>query len=238
MAVAIQGRHVVLLRGHVYEVGISLPREGSWSLSAGADWTAVTPAAIDAVLPAIAAAVERERASEPPPVTLADVALALEASFGRLSRPPARVGFPGTPVPSEASIDRKDAHVGIFQGKGGVRVVVSPEMTVVDASAGLATLPAWVAGALVKQAKEQADAKAREEARRRMPPPKLEDVLAAMRAGKRFRTGAGRWYHSYFMRDGVLVAEEFDEGHVSEAPTTEEFVGEEIAKYGVDFVED
>lgn len=67
-----------------------------------------------------------------------------------------------------------------------------------------------------------AAAKAEEtERKQRLGQALFEGVLAALREGKVFVEGGGRWFKNYSMRDGRLHLEEFDEGAFHEGELSE-----------------
>jgi hypothetical protein len=209
-AIAFGGRHALLLRDHGWVVGFSLPLGPSWSVTAEEAWPAEE--------------LRRALAGGPFPLGLADAVVALQPELARQIPEPWSVSFPGTPVPEEAWLECGDRHVGLFQESDGVRVVVEagdglPTRTASDAE-GLRAIAGWLPGALAQQEKAQAEAAAEQRRVAALPVPALEDVLAALRAGQRIRSGPYRYSETFFW-DGGLKCEVFDEGVVTLEDATE-----------------
>jgi hypothetical protein len=222
-ALAFDGHHLLLVRDHGHSVTLSLPKDQSWALQTRAEWNA----AKDQIQKAVSAYRERH----PGDVSIADVIVALDPVVW----PP---NFPGTPVPAEAWIESKaepPGKVGLFQKEKGVLVVVwvgtQMRSQPVSSPDGLRTLAAWLRPQLAAQRKA-ADAEAAEEARKKaLPVPKLEAVLSLLRSGKRMSTGGGRYYETFFVSEGKLRCEVFDEGYSDVRDATEEELRSSIEQY-------
>ena len=60
-------------------------------------------------------------------------------------------------------------------------------------------------------------------------PSDIDDAVAAVRAGAQLMVGVSRCHTTYFSRDGVLVAEDFDEGATNESAIGEDALRSVIA---------
>jgi hypothetical protein len=107
--------------------------------------------------------------------------------------------------------------------------------------ASLDGLSAWIEEKVVLQARvmEAATLEIAEAAARRaaVPPPDLEQVTAALRAGASFQLGGGRSYPTYAMKDGQLVVINFDDGYTEEFPCSEESLRAAIVEHPAIFRE-
>lgn len=204
-AVAFDGHHLLLVRDHGPSVTLSLPVKESWSLRTREEWRT----AQDPIRRAVAAYREKSRGA----VSMADVLVALDP---RRWAP----NYPGTPVPTEAWIEERvnpTGRVGLFQEEQQVRAVVwvgsQMRSQSVASPSDSRALAAWIPQQLADQQKAAA-AEAAEKARKKaLPVPDLEAVLAALRSGKRISTGGGRYFETYFMSEGRLGRQIFDEGY-------------------------
>jgi hypothetical protein len=217
-AIAFDGAHLLLVRDHRWTLSVSLPHERSWSVQTADQWDAVEPE------------VRHALASCARIVTLSDVILALRPSFPHLAP-----SFPGTPVPSEAWMRDAATSIGLFQGEKGVRVSVwieseAVERTVDDRSA-IAALAAWLGPQIEKQHVARAAAEAESKRRAALPVPALDTVLARLRSGARISTGGGRWFETYFIEEGRLRREIFDEGLSDVGDATENELAKSISAH-------
>jgi hypothetical protein len=215
-AIAFDDVHLLLVRDHGWTVTVSLPTKRSWSLQTDHHWKDAEPK------------IRRAVTSFRRIVTLSDVISTLRSAF-----PDLRPTFPGVPVPAEAWMRNDTASVGFFQQADGVRVVVwldrdALEKTVEQRS-DLDGLERWVGPALEKQRVARDAAAAEEKRRAALPPPTLETVLARLRKGERISTGGGRWFLTYFVEDGKLCREVFDEGAAYTEAATEADLAASIA---------
>lgn len=210
-AVVHVGEHCALLiRDHHGAFTLSLPIEGTWSVRSRADWAGEEPK------------VQRAVAAYVPIVSMSDVIARLPREWS--------VEFPGTPNPSEVWLRRGEQRVGLFQQERSVKAVVWEGSTMHDRE--LATLgaiqglSAWLDDKLALQeaarVKAARDAEAEAKQKAALPAPELARVLAALRAGKKFVRGGGRWNETYEMRDGKLFVVLFDEGYTEEQECSEE----------------
>lgn len=212
-AVAFAGRHVLLIRDHGHSLTLSLPVDKSWAMSTKQEWLRVKEE--------IKTAVENYRKANSQAMSMADVAVAL----GREGWAPS---FPGTPVPSEAWLKKADdasASIGIFQSGAAVRIVIwagdDMRSKSIASPGDLILLPAWIAPQIADQRRAEAERAVEEARRKALPLPQLEEVMAALRSGKRISVGSGRWSETYFSDAGKLRCEVFDEGHVEIFDATE-----------------
>jgi len=134
--------------------------------------------------------------------------------------------IPGTPDPSEAWFNSDNYQIGLFKEGSSIKVVVwvgsDMQETEIDSLKDLAALGEWIIPQL--EAQRVAAMRITEEEKRlaQIPAPSLETALAALRGGTRMQLGWGRWYETYFMTDGKLYREIFDEGHYDEVEATPE----------------
>jgi hypothetical protein len=184
------GRLPLLIRDHGHLISLSLPRDHFWKLQTRDEWRAILLEVAQAV------------AADPTPASLADAALALATVAG----PPS---FPGTPVPSEAWLEKG---VGLFQTERGVRVVVWVGEQPRERAFGDGELVPWVQQQLVEQAAARAEEEAEKQRRAALPVPAVATVLAALRGGRYFGVGGGRYRETWFMDGEQLRKEIFDEG--------------------------
>ncbi|MFT3695624.1 MAG: hypothetical protein QM831_20980 [Kofleriaceae bacterium] len=64
-----------------------------------------------------------------------------------------------------------------------------------------------------------------------------QQCVEALGRGERVRVGAGRYYNTYFMKDGVLYRSVFDEGQTWEEPTNLPYLKEDAeASINADYV--
>lgn len=231
-AIALDGRHVVLVRDHGWSLTVSLPATHSWSLQTRDEWREIE---LD-----FASAVRELRARHPRAISMADVIVTLAPALARSDAAAWEVSFPGTPVPAEAWLRSDDGRsVGLFQRTASVLVVVwvgdaSRSRTIASPEA-LASLASWLAPQLVDQ-KRALEAAAVEVARRKaLPLPAFAEVMARLRTGERIRVGGGRYHTTYFFAGALLRCEIFDEGHVEEHDATEDALQREIERSPDDF---
>ena len=214
--IAFEGAHRVLVRDHGWVVTVSLPLEHAWKIQTPAEWDAAEPE------------IRRALAEPSPVVTIADTMLALLPAFPDLAP-----SFPGTPVPREGWLRRAPLGVGIFQSDRGVRVVVWIETDsldmIVKQRSDLDGLAAWLGPALAKQRTAREAAAAEEKRRAALPVPSLEEVLVRLRAGEKISTGGGRWFETYYVKDGELRREVFDEGATMDGGIREADLAKAIA---------
>lgn len=217
-AIAWDDAHLLLVRDHGWTLTLSLPFRRSWSMQ--------TPAELDAAEPEIREAV----ASCARVVTLSDAIFALMPSFPELAP-----SFPGTPVPREAWMRDATASVGLFQREEGVRVVVwidreAAERTV-DRRAELPDLASWVRPRIEEQRAARVAAEAEAARRAALPPPDFAAVLELLRSGARVSTGGGRWHETYYVKDGRIRRDVFDEGATDERGASEGDLRKAIARH-------
>ena len=227
MAMAIQGRHLVLLRAHHGSYSISLPIEFGSALRTWAEWTVFAPELV--------ARLAGYRVAHPRGLSMADVILALGSTYGRASEPRWGVSFPGTPVPSEAWLQNAGGSIGLFQRATAVDVVVwvgdQTRLRTCSHPDDLGALPAWLAEHLAAQ-RFASDAAAAEDARKQaLPLPDVAEVLARLRAGASIRLGGGRWSKTYYVKDGKLLCDEQEEADGATFDATEETLRADIAAY-------
>jgi len=63
----------------------------------------------------------------------------------------------------------------------------------------------------------------------------LPEVMAALRSGKHFWRGGGRWSEAYFMKDGAFWCETVDEDRVDETEIDEATLRAAVEKNPDDF---
>jgi hypothetical protein len=217
-AIAWDDAHLLLLRDHGWTLTFSLPVGRSWSMQ--------TPAELDAAEPEIREAVS----SCARVLTLSDALLALAPSFPELAP-----SFPGTPVPREAWMRDATASVGLFQGDGGVRVVVWIEHAAAECTvarrAQLPELASWLRPRIEQQRAARIAAEAEAARRAALPPPDFAAVLELLHSGARVSTGGGRWHETYYVKDGRLCRDVFDEGITDELGASEGELRKAIATH-------
>jgi hypothetical protein len=203
-AVAFAGKNILLVRDHGHSMTLSLPVGQSWYMSTHHDWLRLRAE--------IQTAVDSYRKERPDGVSMADAIVALKLDAWVPS-------FPGTPVPGEAWLKKDDEprlSVGIFQQGPAVSVVVWVGSDMrhknISTSDALPTLPAWLAPQIDDQRRTEAAAAAEEARRRALPLPDISEVIARLEAGEKISTGGGRYYEIFFIEDGKLRREIFDEG--------------------------
>jgi hypothetical protein len=221
-AIEIGDRHPLLVRDHSWTLTLSLPVEHSWSLATPEDWQKV-------------AADVKRLASGSHPVALSDAVLAFRPVLARISGVAWEVSFPGTPVPKEVWFRHEKRSVGLFQETDSVRIVIwvgsSLRSKSVNDPTKLATLCDWLESEVAEQkvALDEEEAEAKRIAA--LPVPEFEDVMTALKVGIRIRTGGGRYSRTYFLDEGVLGCDIFDEGDSYVATVTEKELRETIALY-------
>ena len=204
-AIAIAQRCILLIRDHRHSITISLPTNQSWPIAARREWLALAAE--------IKHAVADYRRQYPQSLSLADAVLTLNLRDWSPD-------FPGTPVPAEAWLKKRDEprlSIGLFQEAQSVRIVVwvgdDMRSRMLTTAAHLETLQFWLASQIVDQRKAE-ERRAAEEARRRaLPLPDISEVMARLEAGEKLSTGGGRYSETYFVENGKLRCEVFDEGH-------------------------
>ncbi len=221
VALAIAGRHLLLIRDHGHSVSLSLPTKHHWSWRTADDMTAG--------LPVLQKELAAYRAQYPNAMAMADVIVALAPTLSKIA-PPWQTSFPGTPIPSECWLESSDGRcVGVFQSEGSQFAQPSAKIVIwlgdlmktrgVTSPASLASLGPWLEPML--EAQEKGVAKAQiEERKKALPLPTLESVMARLRGGDRIQTGGGRWYQTFFLEGATLRCENFDEGQVDVADTS------------------
>ncbi len=178
-------------------------------------------------MPEIIRATNAYRGKNPEVVTMADVAICLKPVILTLTSP-WRCDFPGTPVPSEAWLKSGAYAIGLFQEGAAVQIFVwvgsEPETFHAGSAKILTDLSTWILPQLRAQAHRAVEIAAEEKAAAAIEPPTLAEAMAALQQGKRIQLGVGRWYKTYFLSEGKLRCEVFDEGAYDEyAATAEEF---------------
>lgn len=210
--------HLLLVRHFGSSFSVSLPTEpGSFSYRSMEELTAG--------ISTLSQAIDTYRTQHANVITMADAVARLRPMLPT-DNGTWKVTFPGTPVPAEGWLENDKNQIGLFQEGDSVRVImwVGKDMRILGLSSQekLAHLPEWVLSHLQAQV-DAAVRLADEDAKRAaIEPPALEKALDALRAGKRIQLGGGRWYEVYFMADGKLRREIFDEGHHDEEDATEE----------------
>jgi hypothetical protein len=234
-ALAIAGRHFVLVRDHQHSVAISLPTgDQSWSWRSRQDW--------QAELPKLQSAVTAYRGQFATAISMADAIVVLAPALARITGEPWDVSFPGTPVPSEAWLKASDGRsVGVFQNAGSQRdapsvnvvVWIGDEMTTTLAATaiGLGELPRLIEPLIAAQGKQLAVDAAEQQRVEALPKPELAHAVALLRGGKRIQAGGGRYSTTYYFEGDVLMQEIFDEGHVEIHKATEEDLIKSIGYY-------
>lgn len=216
-ALAWDSSHLVLVRDFGSSFGISLPVEPGFSFRSIEELVAGSATLTQAV------AAYREK--HPHAISMADTILRLREVL------PTEHGqwvanFPGTPAPSEAWLKNDENEIGLFQEEASVRVVawVGTDMRSLTVSSPekLAHLTEWILPQLPAQVETAIRMADEEKKRAAIKPPSVPDVLEKLRTGTRLQLGAGRWYETYFVVDGKLRREIFDEGQVDEEDATEE----------------
>jgi hypothetical protein len=221
-AIALGDRHPLLIRDHGWTLTLSLPVEHSWSLATPEDWQKV-------------AADVKRLASGSHPVALSDAVLASSPVLARTTGATWDVSFPGTPVPREVWLRHEKRSVGMFQETDAVRFVIwvgtSMRSKTVNEPGKLATLGDWLESEVAEQ-KVALDAEEVEAKRiAALPIPAFEDVMTALKVGIRIRTGGGRYSRTYFLDEGVLRCDIFDEGDSYVENVSEKELRETIALY-------
>lgn len=230
IALALGGRHLLLMRDHGHGVSLSLPTKHHWSVRTRDELAVEQPRIVEQLT--------AYRAQYPNAVSMADAFVALEPTLARIA-PPWKLSFPGTPIPSECWLASSDGRsVGLFQNEGSqfaqpsARVVVWLGDQMKSSSAtnprALAQLGPWIEPMLAEQTKALAAAAVAEQTKQARPLPRLEDVLALLRSGKRMSSGGGRYSQTYFMEGDVLRCDIFDEGHREVVDATVEELGKSI----------
>lgn len=135
----------------------------------------------------------------------------------------------------EAWMTNDENQIGLFQEENGVRVVVwvgsDLRSLQVDSEEKLKYLPEWIVPQLAAQTKTSARLAEEEKKRAAIQPPPLETVLEALRGGKRVQLGVGRWYCTYFIDNGKLRREVFDEGLTTEEDAAEKDLTDSLAAH-------
>jgi hypothetical protein len=218
--------HLVLVRHFGYSFTISLPTKDSFPCRLIDDFSANIPTIIEAI--------KRYQAAHPKVVTMADVILSLRPVLPVVNGA-WTADYPGTPAPSEAWLKNNDSAIGLFQSESSVRVVVwvGSDMRSFGLNSldRLVPLSEWIGAQLEAQTKTDVRLADEEKKREAIQPPSLEKVLGALRNGTRLQLGGGRWYEVFFMKEGKLCREIFDEGYVDEEETTEQELQDSLARH-------
>lgn len=222
-AVNIAGIHFLLIRHFGSSFTISLPTKTSFSCQ--------TAEELRKEIPAIMQSVAEYRSKYPQVVTIADAVLQLRPAVLAL-HDKWILDIPGTPVPSEAWLNSNQSVIGLFQEEASVRVVVwvGTEMRsfTISSTERLGALAKWVIPQLRDQEATATKTSAAETAAAAIAPPSLEAVMAALQKGVRMQLGGGRWYQTYFITNGKLRRQVFDEGTFNEEDAMEEEFVESI----------
>lgn len=219
-AIEIAGRCRLLLRDHGHSVAISLPTQHSWQFSQLRDWHKSVPEIKKTLSTYL-----KDHEQLP---SLADVILALRLTAWVPQ-------FPGTPVPTEAWLKKPDEprlSIGLFQDDAAVRVIVwvlnDMRSQALTTPSQLDKLPEWIAPHITAQRAAEAAAAADEERRRALPLPAVSEVMARLEAGERIATGGGRYFETFFIENGKLRREIFDEGYSEVVDATQQQLQESI----------
>lgn len=166
--------------------------------------------------------------------SLSDIAKELEQILHNPEAPWTQK-IPGTPEPSEMWLSNHENDIGLFTESTGVRVVVwvgkDMHSLVVASPEQLEKLKQWVFPRLAAQKIAAEKIAAEEKAAAAVTAPTLTEAIAALNAGKRMQLGYGRWYLTYFMADGKLRRNVFDEGYSDDEDTNEQELVESMKNY-------
>jgi hypothetical protein len=217
-AVRFEGEHVLLFEQSSSSFSARLPPDREWHFSSLAAWNAARDE--------VALAIADYRARHPQAVSIADVLAKIVPVLSRVT-------------PYSMSLGRNDLRTATIGGSGyAVQLAVQGDAVAVKMAVGegwqslvvdAATLGdgfvPWFEKMLATQSRHLAQvaaAKAEEIQRKQLAGQALfESVLAALREGKVFVQGGGRWFKNYSMRGASIHLEEFDEGASYEADISE-----------------
>lgn len=213
LAIAPIGRGFLLLvcdYGHILR--LSLPVDTSWSVQTKSEWGAVREEVVRFVR------------AYPNVVTMADGIAKFAPVLTRLTGKRWTGSVPGTPLPTEMWLrEAEGGSVGFFQEEHDVKVVVWVRGEMNDKMLASAD-EAWLVDAVKRQLEPQAPKPV-------LPVPDINEVLAALRAGKRFIVYAGRAGKTYVMEGDKLRLELYEEADHWSSDTTEGELAQDIERY-------